>query len=108
MNVRRVGSRRGFLKKSTLCLTGMVLPAFHAFADTPAPFKAKISGHLWVYASAHPPEWDATPDLEQVFRDLHLAGYDGVEVMEVILRHDDAVEHLSRLIEQYSLPVTGS
>ena len=28
--------------------------------------------------------------------------------MDVILRHDDAVEHLSRLVSEYRLPVTGS
>jgi sugar phosphate isomerase/epimerase len=55
-----------------------------------------------------PPNWDATPDLEKAFSDLHVAGFDGVELMEVILRHDDAVEHLSRLVKQYNLPVTGA
>jgi sugar phosphate isomerase/epimerase len=46
--------------------------------------------------------------LETAFSDLHLAGYDGIELMEVILRHEDAVEHLKRLQDQYQLPVTGS
>ncbi|MGD0733479.1 MAG: hypothetical protein ABR956_19600, partial [Terracidiphilus sp.] len=89
----------------------MVFPAKfaeRAFAEGAAPFKAKISGHLWVYASQFPPNWDATPALEKVFSDLHTAGLDGVELMEVILRHDDAVEHLDRLQKQYHLPVTGA
>jgi sugar phosphate isomerase/epimerase len=92
-------------------LAGMLLPAKfanQALAEGLDPFKAKISGHIWVYASAHPPTWDATPDLERIFSDLHQAGLDGVELMEVILRHDDAVEHLGRLQKQYELPVTGS
>ncbi len=89
----------------------MLLPAKfanHVLAEGLTPFKAKISAHMWVYASAYPPKWDATPVLEKIFSDLHLAGLDGVELMDVILRHDDAVEHLSRLASQYHLPVTGS
>jgi sugar phosphate isomerase/epimerase len=62
---------------------------------------------MWVYASAYPPPHDATPELERAFRDLHLAGYDGIELMEVILRHDDSVERLHRLMKLYDLPVTG-
>lgn len=85
----------------------MAIPA-HLLGQTSAPFKAKISAHMWVYASAYPPPYDGTPALERAFRDLHLAGYDGIEIMEVVLRHDDAVEHLSRLMQQYELPVTGS
>jgi sugar phosphate isomerase/epimerase len=111
MNVTSISLRRDFLKKSSLCLAGIFLPAsFHkqALAKALTPFKAKISAHLWVYASAHPPTWDATPDLEKIFSDLHLAGYDGLELMDVILKHDDAVEHLSRLQKQFDLPVTGS
>jgi len=111
MNVTSVPLRRDFLKKSSLCMAGIFLPAGfsrQAFAKAVTPFKAKISAHLWVYASKHPPTWDATPDLETIFSDLHLAGYDGLELMDVILKHDDAVEHLGRLQKQYNLPVTGS
>jgi sugar phosphate isomerase/epimerase len=111
MNASGVPSRRGFLKKSAMYLAGMLLPAKfanQALAEDLAPFKPKISAHIWVYASAYPPNWDATPALENAFRDLHVAGFDGVELMEVILRHDDAVEHLGRLQKQYELPVTGS
>jgi len=111
MNATSVSARRGFLKMSALSLAGMILPATftkQAFAEVLAPFKAKLSAHIWVYASNHPPNYDATPDLEKIFSDLHLAGYDGVELMEVMLRHDDAVEHLRRLQKQYNLPVTGA
>jgi len=111
MNAGGVFSRRGFLKNSSMCVAGMLLPAElanQALAEGLAPFKAKISAHMWVYASAHPPTWDATPDLEKIFSDLHQAGLDGVELMEVILRHDDAVEHLGKLQKQYHLPVTGA
>jgi len=99
-----------------MCAAGMLLSqssAAVAFAgassNTEAPFKAKISAHMWVYASTYPgPLYDGTPELERAFRDLHLAGYDGIELMEVVLRHDDAVGHLSQLSKQYDLPVTGT
>jgi sugar phosphate isomerase/epimerase len=94
-----------------MSFAGMLLPANFAnrvLAQGHAQFKPKISAHIWVYASAYPPTWDATPVLEKAFSDLHAAGFDGVEVMEVNLRHDDAVEHLGRLQKQYELPVTGS
>jgi sugar phosphate isomerase/epimerase len=111
MSLSGVSTRRSFLSKSTGCLAGLLLPSRFArqvLAEEPAPFKPKISGHIWVYASKFPPDWDATPVLEKAFSDLHAGGLDGVELMEVVLRHDDAVEHLSRLAKQYNLPVTGA
>ena len=111
MNELSTSSRREFLRNSSLGAAGMLLPANlarQAVAEGPAPFRAKVSAHIWVYASAFPPNWDATPVLEKAFSDLHTGGLDGVELMEVVLRHDDAVEHLSRLEKQYNLPVTGA
>lgn len=111
MSLSGVSTRRSFLGMSTGCLAGLLLPSRFAdqvLAEEPAPFKPKISGHIWVYASKFPPNWDATPVLENAFSDLHTGGLDGVELMEVVLRHDDAVEHLSRLAKQYNLPVTGA
>jgi sugar phosphate isomerase/epimerase len=111
MTVSNANSRREFLNKSTICLAGMLLPArfaARAFAETAKPFKAKVSAHIWVYASKYPPDWDATPDLEKAFSDLHIAGLDGVEIMEVDLRHDDAVERIGKLAKKYELPVTGA
>lgn len=67
-----------------------------------------VSGHLWVYASRYPPLWDATPILEQVFSDFKYAGIDGVELMEVNLRHDDFVQRAKDLIGKYNVPVTGT
>jgi len=110
MSVSEVRSRRDFIKKSTFCLAGGLIPAeaaTQAFAAG-SNFKAKVSAHIWVYASAYPPNWDATPVLEKAFSDLHQAGMDGVEIMEVNLRHDDAVDRLSRLSRQYKLPITGA
>jgi sugar phosphate isomerase/epimerase len=111
MNASDAPSRRDFLKTSTLSLAAGLLPAKSAtgaFAAGLFQFKPKLSAHMWVYASKYPPQWDATADLEKVFGDLHLAGFDGVEIMDVNLRHDDSVEHLRRLVNQYELPVSGA
>lgn len=67
-----------------------------------------LSGHLWLYASKFPPDWDCTPILEQVFQDFKYAGLEGIEVMESILRHDDVVPRVGKLIEKYDVPITGS
>jgi hypothetical protein len=59
MNTSGVPSRRDFLKKSTMYLAGMLLPlkfANQALAGALAPFTPKISGHIWVYANAFPPQ----------------------------------------------------
>jgi sugar phosphate isomerase/epimerase len=66
-----------------------------------------VDAHLWVYASKYPPDWDCTPILDQVFRELKAAGYARVEIMESILRHEGSVERLKELIDRYQLPVGG-
>ena len=70
--------------------------------------KIPVSAHLWVYASRYPPKWDCTPIIDVVFNELKYAGYSGVELMDVILRHDDAVAKLTELKEKYAIPVSGS
>jgi sugar phosphate isomerase/epimerase len=68
----------------------------------------KVYGHLWVYASKFPPDYDVTPNLEAVFADLSYAGIEGVELMESTLRHDDSVSKINGFIKKYNLPVAGS
>jgi len=111
MKASSAPSRRDFLRNSTLSLAAGLLAApsaRQAFAAGLFQFKAKLSAHMWVYASKYPPNWDATADLDKVFSDLHAASFDAVEIMDVILGHDDAVQHLKRLADQYELPVSGS
>ena len=79
-----------------------------AFAKVFKNEKNKINGHLWVYASKYPPNWDCTPNLETVFSDMSYAGIDGVELMDNILRHDDAVARLNQFIKKYNFPVSGT
>lgn len=67
-----------------------------------------LYGHLWVYASRYPPNWDCSPILEDVFSDLNYAGLQGVEIMEALLRHDDAVAQFKELIDKHNFPVVGT
>ncbi len=70
--------------------------------------KVRVNGHLWVYASKFPPNWDCTPNLETVFADFSYAGMDGVELMENTLRYDDSVKRINGFINKYNVPVVGS
>ena len=70
--------------------------------------RVRVNGHLWIYASKFPPDWDSTPVLDQVFSDFKYAGIEGVELMEVNLRRPDAVSNIRQLIEKHDLPVTGT
>ncbi len=101
-------SRRHFIKASACMASGTILSSFIPARKSRLLNNVKVSGHLWVYASKYPPDWDSTPDLPKVFSDFSYAGMDGVELMEVNLRHDDAVANIQQLISQYKLPVTGT
>jgi sugar phosphate isomerase/epimerase len=104
-------SRRKFLLQSGTLLGGSLLLGSmvgEAFTQKLPSEKVKVNGHLWVYASKYPPDWDSTPAIETVFADMSAAGIDGVELMESVLRHDDAVDKLKRLISKYHLPVSGT
>lgn len=68
----------------------------------------KVDAHLWVYASRFPPDWDCTPILDEAFSDLKWAGYDKIELMESILRHEGSVQRLHDLIGKHRLPVAGT
>ena len=103
-------SRRKFIKASA-ALSGALL--FNGLLSEYAYSNENkntvpVYAHLWVYASRYPPDWDCTPIMDTVFSDLKYAGMQGVEVMEIHLRHDDAVNRFNELIQKYSLPVTGA
>jgi sugar phosphate isomerase/epimerase len=101
-------SRRNFIHSSGALAAGALAlrgstPLFSQTASTP-----KVSAHIWVYASKYPPNWDATPVLEQAFSDLSSARFDGAELNDAVFRHDDAVDRIAALSAKYSLPVTGA
>lgn len=99
-------SRRSFLRNTlgaagAFCLQG--LPALAA-----RPPVVPLFAHLWVYASRFPPEWDATPVLDEAFSEIKAAGFAGIELMEVNLRQDDAVRRLRGLVQTHGLPISGT
>ena len=102
-------SRRNFIKNASgfpgvFMLNGLVQNT--AWAQQKAV--VNVDAHLWVYASRFPPDWDCTPILDEAFSDLKWAGYDKIELMEVILRHEGSVQRLHNLIGKHGLPVTGT
>ncbi len=98
-------SRRNFIKTTTVLTAGLMFSTNKNFLFEN---RVPVYAHLWVYASKYPPDWDCTPILDTVFGDLKYACLAGVEVMEVLLRHDDAVTRFNDLIAKYNLPVVGT
>jgi sugar phosphate isomerase/epimerase len=105
-------SRRRFIKHSGYAAAALTAGSFLTnklfAADNRHKNKVPISGHLWVYASRYPPDWDCTLILDTVWSDFQYAGMEGVEVMEIILRHSDAEQRFTELIQKYSVPLTGT
>src|SRR5688572_27076461 len=100
-------SRREFLKSST-AVAGLAGLLSNSNVLAKNSGRVQVCGHLWVYASRYPPEWDCTPILEKVFSDFKYAGIEGVEMMESNLRHPDIVPRVKDLIDKYKVPVTGT
>ena len=99
-------SRRRFLQQAGMLAGAAMLGSNELFAASHK--KVLLAGHLWVYASRYPPAWDCTPVLDEVFSDMKYAGLQGVEIMEALLHHDDAVQRFADLIHKYNLPVIGT
>jgi len=103
-------SRRHFIRQAG-CLAGTALLSSlnsnNVFAKHYSN-KVFLAGHLWAYASRYPPNWDCTPILDTVFSDMKYAGLDGIEIMEALLHHDDAVQRFDDLIGKYKMPVIGT
>jgi sugar phosphate isomerase/epimerase len=99
-------TRRDFIKNSALLSGFLLLPEIVKAEDR---YKnVPVYAHLWVYASAFPPNWDSTPVLDTVFSDLSYAGIEGVELMEINLKGDNSVARLKELSAKYNLPVSGT
>ena len=102
-------NRRNFIKNTAfLSLGSLLLPKTVLGFDNINTTKVKLCGHLWVYASNYPPNWDCSPILEQVFSDMSYADLYGVELMEVVLRPDDAVTRISEYSKKHDIKVSGS
>lgn len=77
-------------------------------ASTPPMAQRPVLGiHVWVYSSDQP-NYDCFPILDQVFADVHYAGFDAIELMEVSLRHNDAVSKIGDLIQKTGVAVIGA
>ncbi|GAA4433215.1 hypothetical protein GCM10023091_06410 [Ravibacter arvi] len=97
-------SRRDFLKKAgaatAVGVSGVSWPGFSR--------KHPVGAHLWVYASAYPPDWDCTPRLEEIFDDMRYAGIEGLEVMDVLLRRNGNPQTLRELSQKYKVRILGT
>lgn len=102
-------TRREFIRRSgkaAITLAGST--AISRAAELHSGARVPVYGHLWVYASRFPPPYDCSSILDAVFDNLHYAGMDGVEVMEVNLRHNDSIARIRSLIDKYHLPISGT
>ncbi len=100
-------SRRHFFKQAG-CLAGAALVSGADVFAKPKNTDIFLAGHIWAYASRYPPNWDCTPILDTIFSDLKWAGMDGIEIMESLLHHDDAVQRFNDLIGKHKIPVIGT
>lgn len=105
----RMADRREFLKFGAMLGAGLA-----GLTAWPSPgrgtFKTRkvvVGAHGWVYA-APMPDHDYTPKLEEIFSDLKYAGIEAFELMDVVLRHNDAVDRIGALAQKYSLPILGT
>ena len=99
-------SRREFIRSSA-ALAGLgLMPKGNVVGKHSGG--VQVCGHLWVYASRYPPDWDCTPILEQVFSDFKYAGIEGVEMMDTNLRHPDSWSRVKEMIDKYKVPVSGT
>lgn len=101
-------NRRDFFQSIAALSLSTVLMPQKTLGFSVDSTKINLCGHLWVYASNYPPNWDCTPILEQVFSDMSYAGLYGVELMEVLLRPDDAVSRMTEYSKKYGIKVSGS
>ncbi len=100
-------SRRNFIKQS-MALAGAALFSGAEALAKPGAKNIFLAGHIWAYASRYPPNWDCTPILDSIFNDMKWAGMDGIEIMESLLHHDDAVQRFNDLIGRHKIPVIGT
>lgn len=106
-NIADVQVRRQFLKSAALITGSLISGVFLKSQAKNLKNGVKVSAHPWVYASKYPPKWDCTPVLEQAFSEIKAAGYDGIELMNILLQAEDSVARILALSEKYKLPVTG-
>lgn len=108
MNISHPISRRAFIKTTAVAAAAVGVHQTLLAEPVPAKRKVVVGAHPWIYAAKYPAPYDFTPDLPQVFADFSYAGMDGVELMAVVLKPDDAVSRIAELSQKHKLPVIGS
>jgi sugar phosphate isomerase/epimerase len=102
-------TRRNFLQVTGATGAAILLDAICASASGAQPAgRVEVAAHIWAYASKYPPNWDCTPILADAFADLKFAGFDKIELMESVLKHDGAVNRIKQLVDKHQLPVAGT
>ena len=102
MNENRI-QRRDFLQKAAALLPVAFAPETFSLAP-----RKIVGAHLWVYASAFPPDWDCTAKLPEIFEDMRFAGIGGLEVMDVLLRKKENAGLLRALSQESRIPIIGT
>lgn len=101
-------TRRQFLHTATLAAATAAVPsALRSAAVVAPPRPGIVAAHPWLYAASQPGN-DFTPVLPEIFADFSAAGFDGIELMNMVLWHDDAVARIGALSRQHRLPVLGT
>ncbi len=101
-------NRRNFIGATAGTLAGSTALAQTSLPTHEKPTRKPVLGvHVWVYSSDKP-DYDCFPILNQVFADVKYAGFDAIELMDVSLRHDDAVTKIGDLIGQTGVGVIGA
>lgn len=73
----------------------------------PPEHRPVLGVHVWVFSSDKP-NYDCFPILDQIFSDVKYAGFDAIELMDVSLRHDDAVSRIGDLMQQTGVGIIGA
>ena len=102
-------SRRDWLKSAfaAAAASSFTSPLLAATTAVTPPRRVTVGAHAWVYAATHPGN-DYTPVLPQVFADFKAAGFDAIELMHTVLRHDDSAPRIRELSQRHQLPVIGT
>lgn len=72
-----------------------------------APRRPLVAAHPYVYTQ-HRPDRRLDPILDEVFADMRYAGIGAIELMDSVLKQEDAVARISELSRRHHLPVLGT
>lgn len=96
-------SRRSFLK-STAGFAALAGPM--RLLGAAAKSSVIVGAHPWVYAAKRP-GFDIIPILPSIFADMEYAGFDGIELIQFVLRSKDACEQVRQLSQKHHLQIIG-